>query len=523
MTQARAILIGLMALALAAYASQFFIDFSSGNLAAASIVLASSLTVLLYILWTSAIQTHPLSTFAIFGFCFTTQLGALLLQSASWTSLTANLRQPLETFLTLALYQGVALLAHALYRLFSEPGAQRASGLVRSALEKVNLYVTPTAGTLWIMGMIGLSSFLFSGGQGVGGKIAHGITFVAWAPFLIPMFVMQQGDSYCNARKNYFFLALYAGGIVLLGIAVNARGLMLAGVMTISLFFLLRAMRSTARVTTAQVAKLSVLALLLVAFSIPVADLATAMVLARKSRDNVSTMKLIEETVYYLQQPQMLRAQRERDKFVSLQSNYDESYFASPLMARLIETKFHDNALFFSTRIPLQDEEKLREITGDFLWATLPEPILKSLEIDVDKQDLRFSMGDYISFLGGGGEVGGFKTGSGFAQGIVIFGHFFPLVYFLMCPILFMALDLLAYRSMQGSVLVSSLGMLGIWRMFQYGISGESLQYLFMAVVRGLPQNIVLFLLIFYFARMAARMLGTLTGMNRPAPKLAAL
>jgi ABC-type arginine transport system permease subunit len=97
------------------------------------------------------------------------------------------------------------------------------------------------------------------------------------------------------------------------------------------------------------------------------------------------------------------------------------------------------------------------------------------------------------------------------------------LVYLLMCPILFMALDLLAYRSVHGSVFVSSLGMLGIWRMFQYGISGESLQYLFMAVVRGLPQNIVLFLLVFYFARIIARMLSTLTRTNRPAPTSVAI
>ena len=523
MTQARAILIGLMALCLVAYAVQFFIEFSSGNLAAASIVLASSLTVLLYVLWTSAIQTHPLSTFALFGFCFTTQLGALLVQSASWNSLTANLRQPLETFLILALYQGVALLAHALYRLLSNPSSQRASGLIRSVLEKSNLYVTPTAGTLWIMGLVGLISFLFSGGQGVVGKTAQGFSFLAWAPFLIPMFVFQYGDAYCSTKKNYFFLALYIGAIFLLGIAINARGMMLSGFMTISLFFLLRAMRSTTRVSAAQVTKLSVFALLLVALSIPVADLATAMVLARKYRENASTMKLVEETVYYFQQPQMLLAQRERDKFVSLQSNYDEAYFASPLLARLIETKFHDNALHFSTRIPLQDRDRLKEITGDFLWSTLPEPVLRGLKIDVEKKDLRFSMGDYISYLGGGGEVGGFRTGSGFAQGIVIFGHFFPLVYFLVCPILFMALDLLAYRSVQGSVFVSSLGMLGIWRVFQYGISGESLQYLFMAVLRGLPQNIVLFLLVFYFARMIARMLGTLTRTSRPALTSAAI
>jgi hypothetical protein len=191
-------------------------------------------------------------------------------------------------------------------------------------------------------------------------------------------------------------------------------------------------------------------------------------------------------------------------------------------MGRLVETKFHDNALYFSSRISLQDEEKMLDITGDFFWATLPDPMLKAMAIDVEKKNLNFSMGDYISHLGGGGELGGRKTGSGFAQGISIFGYFFPLIYWLVCPILFLAHDLLTYRSPSGRVLVSTLGMLGIWNLFQYGISAESLQSIFMGVARGLPQKIILFLLIFHIARVGSRMLGSLAGNSRPAARLAA-
>jgi hypothetical protein len=231
---------------------------------------------------------------------------------------------------------------------------------------------------------------------------------------------------------------------------------------------------------------------------------------------------MVEETIYFFQQPQLLEAQREKDKFTSAQSNYDETYFASPLIARLVETKFHDNALYFASRLNPQDEEKMLDITGDFFWATLPDPLLKSMSIDVEKKNLRFSMGDYISHLAGGGDLGGFKTGSGFAQGIAVFGFFFPLIYLLICPVLFLAHDLLSYRAAaNGAVLVSTLGMLGIWRLFQYGISAESLQYIFMAVVRGLPQNIVLFLVIFHTARFGANMLSSLAGMSRPAAILA--
>lgn len=521
MSNARFMVRFLLALAMAAFGAQFAIDASSENLAASCVVLASTMAILLYIAWTDAIRTHPLSTFAILGFCATTQLGALLAQSATWTSLTLNLRQPLETFATLALYQGFALLAHGVYRLFSGASSTKPTSLIRSGLERLGLYATPTAGTLWIMGLMGLFSYLLSGGEGVGSKLSQGVTFVAWAPFLIPMYVLQQGSGYCKVKQNYAFLALYAGVIALLGVAANARGLMLSGLMTVALFAMLSALRSSQRVMASQVARIGVVLLVLGALSIPVADLVTAMVIARKSRGEVSALKMVEETFYYFQRPQLLQAQRDRDKFTSVQSSYDETYFASPLMARLVETKFHDNALYFASRLNAQDEEKMLDITGAFFWATLPDPMLKAMTIDVSKSDLRFSMGDYISHLAGAGDLGGFKTGSGFAQGQAILGYFFPLVYLLLCPILFLTHDVLSYRSENGEVLVSTLGMLGIWRMFQYGISAESLQYIFMAVVRGLPQNIILFLLIFHIARVGARTLGSLVGMSRQTATLA--
>ncbi len=519
MRSSRFIVVLLLALALLAFAAQFGIDFTPDNIAASCLVLASSLAILLYILWTGAIQTHPMSTFAIFGFCVTSQLGALLAQSANGISLTQNLRQPVETFAWLATYQGVALLAHALYRTFSRPQEQQQSSFLRTVLERAGLYTAPSVGALWIMGLIGVCGQLLGSSQGALGKIGQSFAFVAWAPFLIPMFAAEIGTAYCNKKKHYPFLVLYIAAIALLGMAANARGLMLSGLMTIAIFSLLRAMRSAQPVRASQIGKFALLGLLLAAMAIPLSDLMVAMSIARKSRAIASPMKMVEDTFYYVTQPDQLKTQREREKQGSSLSSYDETYFDNPLLARLMETKFHDNALYFASRIAAKDEDKLWDVTGDFLWATLPDPALKALKVKVDKDSLRFSMGDYLSYLGGAGDLGGFKTGSGFGQGMAMFGYFFPLLYFCLCPILFWSVDLLSYRAAQGGMLVSALGMLGIWRMFQYGITAESLQYLFMAVVRGLPQNIVMFLLTLTLARSGAGMLASLLGeKSRSAP-----
>lgn len=516
MTYGRLVVVIILTVAFVAFGAQFFIEFSSENIAASCFAFASVLAIVFYIYWTNAIQSHPLSTFAIFGFCVTTQLGALIVQSAAWTPLVLNLRLPVETFATLAFYQGIAMVAHSFYRLFSRTNQSRQSFLW-NGLEKLGLYATPTAGTLWVMGLIGLFSFLLgAGGEGVSSKVFQGITFVAWAPFLIPMYIFLQGREYCDVKKNFTFLFVYAGLIALLGVAANARGLMLSGLMTIALFGLLRAMRSTQPVAASRIALVGLISLVLGALTIPVADLVTAMAIARKSRGYVSAVKMVEETIYYYQQPHQLEAYRQRDNVSGALGAYDERYIANPLMARLVETKFHDNALYFSSRVNLKDEEKMQEITRDFFWTTLPDPLLKALAIDVDKKDLRFSMGDYLGYLGGAGSLGGFKTGSVLGQGYAVFGYFFPLIYFIFCPILFWAHDLASYRAKNGAVLISALGMLSIWKLFQYGISAESLHHLFMIAARALPQSIVMFLIIYNVARVCAGVLDRVTGTAHP-------
>ena len=516
MSYARFIVMLLVALALLAFAAQLAIDFSSLNIASACIVLASSLAVLLYIHWTSAIQLHPLSTLAVFGFCMTTQLGALVVQSTTWTSLSLNLRQPMATFGTLALFQFLALVAHSAYHAFSISANPARTSLIRLTLEKLGLYITPTADTLWVMGLFGFITFFFgTGSEGVVSKVLQGVTFVAWAPFLIPIFWLQQGAGYCNVKRSMVYLSLYAGLVAMVGMAANSRGLMLSGFMTIAVFAMLNTMRSARQVRAAHIAVISLVTVVLGTMVIPVSDLATAMVLARQSRSYASGAQMVEQTLYYFQQPQQISAQRERDAFTGIQTRYDETYFANPLAARLIETKFHDNALHFASRLSAKDEEKMQDTTVDFLWSTFPEPLLKVLEINVDKKNLQFSMGDYLGHLSGAGDLGGFKTGSGFAQGFAIFGYFFPLMYLLACPFVFLAHDLLSYRSARGKVMVSALGMLGIWKLFQYGISAESLQALFMGIARGLPQNIVLFLVAFHLARVGARLLAGPRGMQQ--------
>lgn len=506
MTIRRAIIVALMVLAAMSVPLQMVIDGSAANVAACCIVLASSLSILSYISWTRALDTQPLSTFALFGFCVTTQLGALLVQTATWTALRSSLYDPLYTFGTLAFYQSIALLVHIIYRYFSS-STPTGIHLFRSLLEWGGLYRTPSCASLWIMGFIGLINVFLSRYTGVVGKIAIPFVFLTWAPFLIPFYARQLGGAYCNERINRFLLVGYALAVALLGVGLNTRGIMFAGIVTVGLLYLLSGMRSEAPVSSSGLLKVAAVAAVLVAASVPVSNLATSMAIARQARGKVSPTEMIRTTLRVYRNPGLIDAYRAGTAAASRYKPYDEHYFDNPLISRFVETKFHDNAFHFARALKSEEAKtRLRDVSIQFAWAGLPTPVLARLGIGVNKDQLAYSMGDYLAYLSRGIPLGGRKIGSMFAQGIVVFGPFFPFVYAVICLAMFGLMDLLTLRPKEGVVTVTALGMLQILNFFLGGLSYDGLHQALYFIVRNFETMVVIYLLIAAFSRMLIRM-----------------
>jgi len=505
MTVRNAIFNSLIALTVLAALLQFVISPAIVNVASSCIVLASALTVLLYLRGTSALEQHPLSTIAIFGFCVATQLGALLVQTAARTPLTLSLYSPLYTFGTLAFYQAIAVLMHVVYRFFSV-GKSTSPGLLRGLLEWAGIYRTPTCGTLWYLGCAGLPTMLFWKYEGVLGKVAVGFNFLAWAPYLIPIYAREVGESYCNIKLNRFLLVPYSGAFLILGLALNARAIIFAGVATVGLLYFLRAMRSDELVTARAIKRIGVLALILLAISGPVSDLTTSMAIARQVRGKVSATTMIRTTLRIWRQPSVIAAYRADQQLASRFSAYDEHYIANPMLARLVETKFYDTAFHFAGTLTTDDAKaRLRDISLKFAWAGLPTPLLHAMGINIDKDDLDFSMGDYLAYLSRGIPLGGRKTGNMFAQGIALLGPLFPFLYALICLGLYGLMDLLTIRPAKGPARLSAVGMLQIWTFFMSGITSESLHRVLHLFVRNFAQTLLIYVLMLTPARLLRR------------------
>jgi hypothetical protein len=510
-----AILNTLMGLTLLAFPLQCAIDPSAENIAAACIVTMSSLTLLGYIRWGGAVDDQPVSTVALLGFCVTSQLGALLVQTAYWTPLRLSLYDPLYTFGVLAFYLGVALLMHVVYRFFT-PTTAGNTGVVRGFLGWMGVYRTPPVSTIWFMGALGLLSFAAATRDGVVARIAAGFNFLAWAPFLLPLFIRDLGPSYCNARRNHFALMIYTGMVVMIGIALNVRVIMFIGVATVGLLYLLVGMRSSAPVTRKAMSRVGMVAVILAVLSVPLSDLATSMAIARGARGKISPVEMVKRTIAVWRHPALIAEYRRETSAISRYAAYDEHYIANPLLARFIETKFHDNALHFASRLTTESaKEHLREVTIDDTWAVLPTPLLKAIGIPVDKENLNYSMGDYLAYLSRGVALGGRKTGSMFGQGIALMGVLFPIFYALLCLFVYKLMDLLTIRhlsvaaSPSGQAGLSALAMMSLWTFFYRGVTAEALSNVFVFLFRGFLQTVVIYVAISSMARL-------MSGLFRP-------
>jgi hypothetical protein len=500
MNIARLINTALICLTLLAFLAQLIIEFSTDNIATACIILASSVSTLLYLRWSKALDTHPLSSFTLFGFCVTSQLGALFAQSVAWTAVSANLRQPLVTFPMLAIYLTTALIAHAFYRvIFSSPK----QSLVRHTLQSLGVYNTPSPLNLWIMGGLGAFFLLLSRLS----PVANALSFFAWAPFLIPIYLNESGLNYGSSSKNYLLLVTYAVFIALMAMAFNARGMMLSGLMTVALLFLLVGMRSSKPFNTSMIIKFGLFGLFAAAVSWPASNMITAMEVARIDRGKISAPEMVKNTLENFQSPEKLDMYRKQRLARTLASSYDEYYVDNDMLGRFVITKFHDNAIYYAGKISDKGADEIMKITNDFFLTTLPQPFLDALKVDVDKENMGFSMGDVLAHFAVATPLSGERTGSIFGQGWVLFGYLFPVIYFAMCLILFASLDIFSLRTTTGTITLSVIGMLNTWPTFLFGITADSLQHLFLSVVRGIPQNVILYAVIFYISKLLSKLL----------------
>jgi hypothetical protein len=342
------------------------------------------------------------------------------------------------------------------------------------------------------MGWFGVIAIFFGRGDAVGSKVWDGFRFLIYTPFLIPIYSNSIGKAYANASREFLLLAAWFSLLVMFGMLLGSRATIFTGFMIIGLIHLLAGLRNNVFLQSNQIFKFSVFFILILPLIGPASDLATAIQITRQSND-----RSIEHTLDIAQKPYLLEKYRATEVANAEHGLYDEAYISNPIFTRFVETKFHDNAIYFSSHLSDVGKEALAEKTSDLLFGILPQPVLDFLKIDVDKLTLRSSMGDYLANFSAGIPLGGYRTGSIFAQGQALIGPFFILTYFMICMTLFYLMSLLSNK-FNAVVRLSPPALLLIWGFFISGVTAESLHQMIGFILRNLSQSIFIYLLLFW-------------------------
>ncbi|MGB5235694.1 MAG: hypothetical protein WBN85_11050 [Candidatus Macondimonas sp.] len=488
---------------------QLLIDASARNLACVFIAVITSAITFHFVIRGSVFRAMPLPALVVLGFNVSTRSGALIAQTASLRSLVFNLQVPEITFALCALFQ-VSLLV-ALFTFLSSSTLRAASRTVtRRVWSRMSIMQAPTAGQLWIMGFIGSAAMAWISSKGYSGELRYGdvvskfidgIIYLAFAPFLLPILEKAFPSAHPSTRGKISSWPLigYLALLFLIAMIRNSRGAFAMGVANLGMGALVLILIGQLHVTLKLRRRLAIGAVITLIAAPVLSDLATAMVVVRGQRTEVSSTELVQLTLSAFNDKQALEDYRQAVALLTGSGEYEENYLANPFIARFVQTKFFDNSLSYEDVRTGRHASHLWDVTLDKIMAYLPTPALTFLGIDINKEDLQFSMGDALYNSHSGTGLGGYRTGSPIGHGIGLMGSFIFIVAIPLFLLAFMALQSLT-TSVGSLVLISPVILLKL--MSVYGLAaGDSLLDPIGLMLRGLPQNILIYWMAFHGTR----------------------
>lgn len=497
----------LQTLALVCLLAQFFIDNSTENIRCV-VMAATSSTLMIQYLWRSdAMTTHPLSSLALLGFMASSQLVALISQTADLTPFTQYLRAPELTFTVLAVAHITAVASHFVYRHFQPLGGVTVF-LTDKLLAPLNIHRIPTPPAVWSLGLVGLVGLVMGGGAtgDVGGKFLAGLSFLVWLPFMLPLYRELVGESYTKIKVHMPFIVMWALVIAAYALGKNHRTLMLVGPVQLAIVFLVHRCRGSDLVPVTAIKRLAVAAALMVLIMPQVSDLLLAMQISREKRGTISQYEQLVDTFDVFMDKHRLEAERS-DSFTNLHTmRYDETYLTNTALTRFTETKFHDNMLYFGSMLDEFDVKGLVDHQVARAIALLPQNFIDTLEIKVNKDSLTYSNGDYYAQRAAGSLLGSYVTGSMWADIYVLTGLWLPFTAAIIFVSVFIALDCLSRFG--NGYFISPIALGSAYMIYLNGLTGESIVNKLALVTRGTLQPILLYAALLVAVAFALQLFG---------------
>ena len=485
---------------------QIFIDASIQNIASVAAVYFTALIIFAITFRAKMVRLAPLPVVIVTGYNMATMSGALVTQTLYFKPLVYNLAVPEYTFPALILFQMGLLAAFLLFAnssiFFKASDFARKNVLVPAGLLKA-----PLPSQVWLMGIFGLfaivSSIDFS--QAVkygdaGPKFIEGFVYLTFMPFTLPAlaYIFPNNNQYTSIQSHYKFLLPYFIVLVLVGISANTRGGFAGPAANMCLILFLLFVMGQLVFTRFACRGLLFGAIVIVMASPTISDLATAMVVVRGERDKVSTGQLMLKTFDAFQNKKEIESYRRLQQEITGTNDYEENYITNPFLTRLILTKFTDNMLSLKHIRNGRHTDVVWEVTIKTLMGLFPTPVLRFFGSKLDKEDIRFSIGDALYAVQNGIGLGEYKLGSSVAHGVALMGAISYLVIIPIFLIVFIAVQSFTFAT-GGLVVLSPLILLQLISLYFLPI-GDSFFGPVIFLVRTLPQNIITYMIAFHCA-----------------------
>jgi hypothetical protein len=450
---------------------------------------------------------YPLSTLVVLGFGVTLLLGPLLFTAIEGNTITFNLLVPVATFGHGVLASLVCLLAHTIYR--QAPWLRLLRDAIKRVLLQLKLFQPLRIAEVVTMGLFGVfalaASTWFSGlaaANTVLLKFIQGFQFFSIVPVA---FLLQASWSQVPAsasppsRKPLVLFLLIMALIVLASIGSNARSPIVLPVACLFLGLALQWLYGLIRLRIGAVLAVGLAIVVL----LPLAtDMATAMVMVRGQRGDVSPAELLDQTITQFQDRQAVTRYRLATAEAGLTSDWSETYVSNLFLARFANAKFPDNSLENAARLSPVQRDEMAAFQWWRLLVILPTPVLSLFGVpeDIKSEINSYSFGDKLYILSSGSQsfLGGFRTGHFFGTGTAGFGLGYLVILLLGFLLVFPLVDAHAVVAAGGSSiapLISAVAITQLIAWFTFS-NAESVIATLAFPLRGFIEPVFLFALI---------------------------
>ncbi|MGO4878974.1 hypothetical protein ACEN2P_20400 [Pedobacter psychrotolerans] len=491
---------------------QCYFFWTTDNIIAIANIAIVWLIVTEFIITDDMIRKYPLSLFIVIGFASTQFYFPLLFTSLEFKPVVYNLEKPQDVFFHASLVLIVLFIAHYIYRWLPLQRDRESS-----ILKRLGFFETPQNLQLWIMGLIGFLANIYvlvfnqslateiSGDAS--GKAIQALFPFAYAPYFIPFKGLFGGVG--KVKKSTIYLLVgFTVMLFIVSIARNSRGVFMIGFASIGFAYFLGLLIGIFRIPKVNY-KIVVLAIFGIWFvNGPLGNLGTAMLLVRAERSDISKKELIEKTWVAMKDDRAIALRRLEDR--QLESDWDERYLDNAFASRFATIKYSDASLVQAEKVG-ENNPQMRSHTINYVWGALPDPVLRVIKPEIDKESLYAqSFGDYIYNLAGAGNstFGGYRLGNMSGTGMAAFGYWYLVILGVVMIPVFMLFDkfiikgTLKYRlhgQVEHNIIFSVCGLLALTSIFQY-LPTESVAGPFTFLIRGYIQSLFLYFILFKFS-----------------------